>query len=132
MATYNATDAVTVIVSFDWGKQEQHTSGDPDLEWNGAAFYTNYALSDQWRVSLRLEYLDDKNGFVTGTGVAQTLKEGTLTFGYDPVKNFELRLEARYDKSTEPTFVRNISENPNVNPLSDNQTGFAVQGIYKF
>lgn len=132
VATYNATDALTFILSFDWGKQEQHTSGDPTLEWNGAAFYTNYALSDQWRVSLRLEYLDDKNGFVTGTGVAQTLKEGTITFGYDPVKNFELRLEGRYDKSTEPTFVRSISENPDVNPLANSQTGFALQGVYKF
>jgi Putative beta-barrel porin-2, OmpL-like. bbp2 len=132
VATYNASDALTFILSFDWGKQEQHTSGDPDLDWNGAAFYTNYAISDQWRVSLRLEYLDDKEGFVTGTGVAQTLKEGTITFGYDPVKNFELRLEARYDKSTEPTFVRNISESEDANPFANSQTGIAVQGIYKF
>ncbi len=132
VATYNATDALTFIASFDWGKQEQHISGNPDLEWNGAAFYTNYALSDQWRVSLRLEYLDDKNGFVTATGVAQTLKEGTITFGYDPVKNFELRLEARYDKSTEPTFIRNITDEPSVNPSADSQTGFALQGVYKF
>jgi len=132
VATYNATDALTFILSFDWGKQEQHTSGDPDLDWNGAAFYTNYAINDQWRVSLRLEYLDDKEGFVTGTGVAQTLKEGTITFGYDPVKNFELRIEARYDKSTEPTFVRSISDNEDVNPFADSQTGFALQGVYKF
>ncbi len=132
VATYNATDSLSFIASFDLGKQEQHTSGDPELEWNGAAFYTNYALSDQWRVSLRLEYLDDKNGFVTASGVAQTLKEGTITFGYDPVKNFELRLEARYDKSTEPTFIRNISEDPSVNPLAASQTGFALQGVYKF
>jgi hypothetical protein len=132
VATYNANDALTFILSFDWGKQEQHTSGDPDLDWNGAAFYTNYAINDQWRVSLRLEYLDDKEGFVTGTGVAQTLKEGTITFGYDPVKNFELRIEARYDKSTEPTFVRSISDSENANPFADSQTGFALQGIYKF
>lgn len=132
VATYNATDALTLTLSFDWGKQEQHTSGDPGLQWNGAAFYTNYALNDQWRVSLRLEYLDDKNGFVTGTGVAQTLKEGTITFGYDPVKNFELRLEGRYDKSTEPTFVRKISTDADVNPFADSQTGVALQGVYKF
>jgi hypothetical protein len=41
---------------------------------------------------------------------------------------FELRLEARYDKSTEPAFIRNISEDPSVNPLADRQTGFALQG----
>ncbi|MEP6886147.1 MAG: outer membrane beta-barrel protein [Gammaproteobacteria bacterium] len=129
VATYNATDALTFILSYDWGQQEQHMSGDPTLEWNGAAFYTNYALSDQWRVSLRVEYLDDKNGFVTGA--AQTLKEGTITFGYDPVKNFELRLEARYDKSTESTFVRDISVAA-IDPFADSQTGIALQGVFKF
>ncbi|MDP9089700.1 MAG: porin [Pseudomonadota bacterium] len=129
VATYNASDALTFILTFDWGKQQQQKSGDPDLNWNGAAFYTNYALNDQWRVSARLEYLDDKEGFVTGTGIAQTLKEGTVTFGYDPIKNFELRVEGRYDKSTQPTFVRSIKP---LNLLANSQTGFALQGIYKF
>lgn len=132
VATYNATGALTFILNFDWGKQEQHTNGEPDLDWNGAAFYTNYELNDQWRVSMRLEYLDDREGFVTGTGIAQTLKEGTLTFGYDPVKNFELRIEGRYDKSTQPTFVRTINEGEDANLLANSQTGFALQGIYKF
>ena len=101
------------------------------MSWNGAAFYTNYALNDQWRVSVRLEYLDDKDGFVTGQG-KQTLKEGTVTFGYDPVKNFELRIEARYDKSTDPTsFVRSINPSE-TNPFANSQTGFALQGVYKF
>ena len=129
VATYNASDALTLILSFDWGKQKRQKSGDPDLNWNGAAFYTNYALNAQWRVSARLEYLDDKEGFVTGTGIAQTLKEGTVTFGYDPIKNFELRIEGRYDKSTQPTFVRSIKP---LNLLANSQTGFALQGIYKF
>ena len=131
VATYNATAALTFILSYDWGKQEQHAAAAPDMKWNGAAFYTNYAFNDQWRVSLRLEYLDDEDGFVTASGVRQTLKEGTATFGYDPVKSFELRLEARYDKSTQPTFVRSINE-ADASPLADSQTGFAVQGVYKF
>ncbi len=129
VATYNASDALTLILTFDWGKQKQQKSGDPDLNWNGAAFYTNCALNEQWRVSFRVEYLDDKEGFVTGTGIAQTLKEGTLTFGYDPIKNFELRIEGRYDKSTKPTFVRSLTA---VTLLAGSQTGFALQGIYKF
>jgi len=133
VATYNATDALTFILSYDWGKQQQHAAGDPDLNWNGAAFYTNYALNNQWRVSLRLEYLDDKDGFVSGIiGTPQKLKEGTLTFGYDPVKSFELRIEARYDKSDKATFVRTITEDATINPFADSQTGFALQGVYKF
>jgi hypothetical protein len=133
VATYSATDALTFILSFDWGKQEQHTAGDPDLDWNGAAFYTNYAFNDQWRVSLRLEYLDDKEGFVSGlVDTPQKLKEGTLTFGYSPVKSFELRMEARYDKSDKSTFVRTITNDTSINPFADSQTGVALQGVFKF
>jgi hypothetical protein len=133
VVTYSATDALTLVLSYDWGKQEQHAAGDPTLDWNGVAFYTNYALNDQWRVSLRLEYLDDKEGFVSGlVGTPQKLKEGTLTFGYAPAKSFELRIEARYDKSDKATFVRSISTDANSNPFADSQTGFALQGVYKF
>jgi Putative beta-barrel porin-2, OmpL-like. bbp2 len=132
VATYNATDALTFILSYDWGQQKQHSAGESTLAWNGAAFYTNYAIDDQWRVSLRVEYLDDKSGFVTGTGVAQTLKEGTLTFGYDPVKSFELRFEGRYDKSTQSSFVRTINQGGVPSTYADNQTGVAIQGVYKF
>src|SRR5882757_1315085 len=133
VATYSATDALTFVLSYDWGKQQQHAAGDPDLNWNGAAFYTNYALNDQWRVSLRLEYLDDKEGFVSGLlNTPQKLKEGTLTFGYAPAKSFELRIEARYDKSDKATFLRTISTDATINPFADSQTGFALQGVYKF
>src|ERR1700730_8288793 len=131
VATYTATDALTLILSYDWGKQKQHLNGNPDLDWNGAAFYANYALTDQWRVSGRLEYLDDKGGFVSGT--RQTLKEGTVTFGYDPVKSFELRMEFRYDISNknQPTFVRTLNKD-GTTTLANSQTGLALQGVYKF
>src|SRR5882757_4848260 len=133
VATYSATDALTFVLSYDWGKQQQHAAGDPDLNWNGAAFYTNYALNDQWRTSLRLEYLDDKDGFVSGLlNTPQKLKEGTLTFGYAPAKSFELRIEARYDKSDKATFLRTINTDATINPFADSQTGFALQGVYKF
>jgi hypothetical protein len=133
VATYNATDALTFILSYDWGKQKQHPAGGRDLNWQGAAFYTNYALSDQWRASLRLEYLNDKDGFVSGlVGTPQKLKEGTLTFGYAPVKSFEVRLEARHDKSDKSTFVRKTTQDTTINPFADSQTGFALQGVYKF
>jgi putative OmpL-like beta-barrel porin-2 len=133
VATYNATDALTFILSYDWGTQNQNRAGSSNLDWNGAAFYMNYAFSAQWRASLRLEYLDDKDGFVTGAGTAQTLKEGTITFGYDPVKSFELRLEARFDKSSQPTFVRSLATSDVTLPeLADNQTEFALQGVFKF
>jgi hypothetical protein len=101
----------------------------PDQKWDTFAGYLNYALNDLWRVSLRGEILDDKEGFVTGTGVTQKVKEITATVGYAPVKAFELRAELRYDWSDNPTFESRVN---NIASFSDHQTGFALQGLYKF
>ncbi len=129
VATYTATEALSFTLSYDWGKQQQHASGAPDLKWDGVAAYVNYAISDQWRVTVRGEFLDDKGGFVSGT--QEKLKEGTITVGYAPVKSFELRFEGRYDKSNQSTFVRSI--NPaSTDPFANSQTGIALQGVYKF
>jgi hypothetical protein len=132
VGTYNVTDALTLILSYDWGKQEQNFAGSDDLKWNGAAFYANYAINEQYRASLRLEYLDDENGFVTGT--SQTLKEATLTFGYDPIKSVELRAEFRYDMGNKgnPTFLRTLATATTADQFANSQTGIALQGIYKF
>lgn len=96
VGSYNLSDALSVALNYDWGKQQQ--AAGPDLDWSGIAAYVNYALNSQWRVTVRGEYLDDKDGFNTGT--PQKLKEGTVTFGYSPVKSFELRIEGA---STGPT-----------------------------
>ena len=132
VATFNATSALTFVVSYDWGKQETGTATPESLtggDWDGFAGYVNYQLNSQWRVSLRGEYLDDKDGTTLVTGARQDLKEATLTLGYDPVSSFELRLEGRYDTSSEPTFIK--AETPVVQ-YGSNQSEVALQGVYKF
>jgi Putative beta-barrel porin-2, OmpL-like. bbp2 len=132
VATFNATSALSFVVSYDWGKQETSTATPGTLtggNWDGLAGYVNYQLNSQWRVSVRGEYLDDKDGSTLITGTRQTLKEGTITFGYDPVSAFELRLEGRYDTSSEPTFVKSVSP---VTTYASNQSEVALQGVYKF
>jgi hypothetical protein len=132
VATFNATSALTFVLSYDWGKQETGTATPDTLaggDWDGFAGYVNYQLNSKWRVSLRSEYLDDKDGTTLVTGARQDLKEATLTVGYDPVASFELRLEGRYDTSNEPTFVK--AETPAVQYGSD-QSEVAIQGVYKF
>lgn len=132
VATFNATSALSFVVSYDWGKQETSTAtpaGFAGGNWDGIAGYINYQLNSQWRVSLRGEYLDDKDGTTLVTGTRQNLKEATLTFGYDPVASFEVRLEGRYDTSSEPTFLK--ATNP-VAQYGSNQSEVAVQGVYKF
>jgi Putative beta-barrel porin-2, OmpL-like. bbp2 len=131
-ATFNATSALSFVVSYDWGKQESTAATPAGLtggDWDGVAGYANYQLSSQWRISLRAEYLDDKDGTTVVTGVRQNLKEGTVTLGYDPVASFELRLEGRYDSSSESTFLKTVNPAPG---YADNQSEVAVQGVFKF
>lgn len=134
VGTYNVTSQLSIVLNFDWDQQK--FVDDSSASWHAAALYVNYAINDQWRVSVRGEYLDDMDGFVTGA--EQTLKEGTITVGYSPVKNFELRAEVRYDKSgsNTPIFYK-TRPTTDVNgvlsaPDSDNLTGFALQAVYKF
>ena len=130
IATYNATSSLTFILNYCWGEQQQRpTPGGarPDLDWNGLAVFVNYAFNTQWRIALRGEFLDDQGGFVTGT--PEKIEEGTVTVGYSPVKSFELRLEARYDTSNKATFEY---KTPDTETFDAHQTGFALQGIYKF
>src|SRR6267378_7080295 len=92
VGTYNATTQLTLILNVDWGQQENATSlvngTSIKAKWDGAAAYANYQLNDQWRLSVRAEYFDDKDGY--RTGVIQKWKEATLTFAYLPTKFIEL------------------------------------------
>jgi hypothetical protein len=125
VGTWNVNDAMSVVLSYDWGKQDQGAIGGGDAKWTGVAGYFNYAFNSTWRVSVRGEYFDDKDGFITGA--VQKVKEGTVTFGYDPVKNFELRIEGRVDKSDRSFFVKNTSGG-----LDDTQSEVLLEGLYKF
>jgi hypothetical protein len=139
VATYNVTPALTLILNYDWSKQDSGIAtytGSSDAKWSGLAAYVNYAIDDQWRVSLRGEYFDDKDGYltssITGLPGGEKLKEFTLTFGYSPVKSFELRFEGRLDKADNNTFYRTAGGDGEGFPDADSLSEFAVQGVYKF
>jgi hypothetical protein len=132
VATYNVTSQLSIILNYDWNQQDNAFTDGSKASWNGAALYLNYAINDQWRVSVRGEFLDDSDGFLTGA--EQKVKEGTVTFGYAPVKNFELRAEFRYDKSNSdaPIFFKTLTARNSTTPDSDNLSEFALQAVYKF
>ena len=136
VGTYNATSQLTFILNVDWGSQENFTSlvngASIKAKWDGAAAYANYQVNDQWRLSVRAEYFDDKDGY--RTGVIQKWKEGTLTLAYLPTKFIELRGEVRYDKSDSSAFVKDstfLSGTPGAG-VSDNQTSVGVEAVYRF
>jgi hypothetical protein len=124
VVTWNVNSSLSVLGSVDYGNVARpFGNGTPNADFYGIAGYVNYAINDAWRVSGRLEYFDDKDGYLTNSllvdannvpvpAVGNKLKEGTVDLGYAPVKNIELRLEGRfdsYDKKFDPgtgTFYR--------------------------
>ena len=119
VGTWVASSALTVVLSADWDQQDHAGGpGSGSASWHGIAGYLNYAINATWRTSLRCEYLDDKDGFNLGT--SSEAQEGTLTFGYMPVKKFELRLEGRYD-----------AYKPSSGGINNATQGW-LQALYKF
>src|SRR2546427_446110 len=136
VGTYNATSQLTFILNVDWGQQENVTSlvtgTSITAKWDGAAAYANYQVNDQWRLSVRAEYFDDKDGY--RTGVIQKWKEATLTLAYLPTKFIELRAEVRGDKSDSSVFVKDatfLTGAPGAG-MTDNQFSAGLEAVYRF
>ena len=129
VATFNATDKLTFILNYDYGTQANASSvtatGASKAKWYGWAGYVNYQIDEKWKISLRGEYFDDRDGY--RTGVAQKWKEATLTLGYTPIKNLELRAELRGDRSNVPAFI-----NSDEVTASKSQRSAGLEAIYKF
>ena len=128
VATFKLTEKLTLIGSYDYGVQAQAALPNDILGraiWEGIAGYMNYQFNEKWRVSIRGEFFNDRDGY--RTGVVQEWKEGTLTIGYAWLKNFELRAETRHDISNVNAFL-----NANGIGRSNNQQSYALEGVVKF
>lgn len=127
----NLTKSLTFILNGDYVAQDNVPGVTGKATYSGLAGYLNYQINEIYRVSLRAETLRDNSGWATNPnsgayvgGVspgANNLREATLTFGYAPVKNTEIRVEGRYDHSDLPVYNNNNS-----------MSTLGVQGIYKF
>jgi hypothetical protein len=117
-----------LILNVDIGEQENFVSLDTgrldDAKFTGVAGYLNYTLNDQWRLSLRSEYFDDEDGY--RTGLAQILREATVSLAYLPNSSLEVRLEARHDRSSAKAFVDDDGG------AQRDQQSFAVEGVFTF
>ncbi len=127
VATFTLSDSLNLVVNYDNGSQENATlasGATGSAKWSGVAGYVNYQINDPWRVSFRAEAFNDTDGY--RTGVVQKWKEATLTVGYAPAKNVELRGEVRKDTSDKASFAYNDG----INRKSQNSVG--LEAIYKF
>lgn len=128
IATFNATKKLSFVGNYDYAVQSKAAlpSGNiGEAVWQGIAGYINYQFNERWKTSLRAEIFDDRNGY--RTGVVQWWNELTLTLGFMPIKDLQLRAEVRHDLSNVSAFV-----NKNGLDTSNNQQSFALEAFYKF
>jgi hypothetical protein len=106
VVTINATDKLSFIVNYDYGRDNIVGLLAP-ATWQGVAGYFRYAIDSKHAFGMRYEWFDDTAGFNTGT--SQQLKEITATFEKKIAGSLITRLEYRHDYSTEPTLVKGNS-----------------------
>lgn len=140
VATWNATAKLTLVLNYDDGRQKDDSAGAAtgSYRWNGFAAYGNYQFTDRWRISVRGEYFDDRDGYRTGvvdpaSGRGQRWKEATVTVGWAPAASVELRLEARHDESSVgDAFVRRVDASGAPVAYGGSVDSIALEGLYKF
>ena len=96
----NPNDKLGLYLNFDYGRNKNVGPG--TAQWTGIAGAVRRAVGKKAAVAGRIEIFDDGNGFATG--VAQTVKEFTLTGEYKLSGWLLGRLEFRDDWSSEPVF----------------------------
>lgn len=110
VGTFNVNSALTLGANVDLLSKDNvplASGGNGTGKSNGVALYASYALTSEWGVAARGEYVDDKDGMVSGTnGTANKLKELTLAVNYTPMKNVKLAAEIRQDKSDTAIFTK--------------------------
>lgn len=95
-------DRFEVMANLDY--IQDNLMGASSTSW-GMGGYARAHLSDQVRLAYRIEFLDDSAG--RSTGVEQNLRENTITFEVQPVRDdprFLTRFEYRRDWSDVPFF----------------------------
>jgi hypothetical protein len=138
--TFKPVDGLALILNYDYGKQDDaiiDESGDTDdAEWEAIVGYVNYQFNELWRVSLRAEQYNDKDGWKVGLTdqdidsptfgeLSEKTKSVALTVGYAPTSSFELRAEVRQDKTDKDALIDGDS-------TKDKQMFVALEGLYKF
>lgn len=101
------SDKLNAYLNFDYGQNKNIPGSIPTVsKWYGLAGAVHFQPNSKWAFTPRLEWFKDRDGFATGTGVAQDLKEVTLTGEYKMLEGLLGRLEYRRDWSNQPFFVR--------------------------
>jgi len=106
----NPNDNIGLYINFDYGRNKDVGPG--TAQWTGIAGAFRRAVGKKGAIAGRLELFDDADGFLTG--LAQSVKEVTVTGEYKFSSWLLSRLEFRDDWSSQPFFDKgqgNTSKN---------------------
>jgi hypothetical protein len=103
IAALKAKKNLTFMVNLDYAHENKDPlNGGQDSEWYAVAVYAKYEFTDSFSTSIRAEYFNDQDG--VRTGIAQELKEITLTAEFKIAKNLLVKPEYRHDWSNKNGF----------------------------
>ena len=103
VVTYLATNKLSLMANYDYGRGDHVPGLVRPAYWTGAAGYVRYAFSDRYALATRYEYYNDHDGFTTG--IPQHVSEFTGTFERRVAQHLITRLEFRRDFSNQPAFL---------------------------
>jgi hypothetical protein len=106
-----------------YGSEPNAVTPGQTATWNGIVGYARFGLSDRFALNLRGELFNDPDG--ARTGVAQKLKEVTLTPELKVSPHFLIRADLRIDWSNQDVFEKKEG-------LTDSQPTFLLNVIYVF
>ena len=131
VAAYTVSDPLSLGLEYLNVSQSEYvpplaTSAEK-AKYNGFAAYLTYLFTPQYRLALRAEILDDKDGYHFGVNDTK-YSELTATLSYLATDNFELRGEIRGDKSSNPFFA----DLGSVSQTGKSLYSLAIEGLFKF
>jgi hypothetical protein len=97
--TYTVTSILSLMANYDYGMDRVAGSR---VQWKGIAGYARIQINSWLAVAPRLVWFADPQGFTTG--LAQEVKEGTLTAEFRLPEGLLLRGEYRQDWSNQALF----------------------------
>ena len=115
VASITPTDELTILLNGDLNLERVRDPLDParfvQHEWWGVMAGARYAISEQFAVAARGEYVSDHEGFATGfSGYDIGMASGTLTLDYAPSSLLLLRLDNRLDWATRKIFTNSVRD----------------------
>lgn len=122
-ARWNVTDRTVLAVAVVYGSEPNAVTPGQTATWNGIVGYARFGLSESFTLNLRGELFNDPDG--ARTGVAQKLKEVTLTPELKVSSHFVIRADLRIDWSNQDVFEKKEGR-------TDSQPTVLLNVIYLF